>query len=70
MNELIDYLNQSGLTGLVRIYMIVGGILFIIVFIAAIWMMIKISRYVFNTRKTSMLDFQRRREERKKYFNS
>ncbi len=46
MNELIDYLNQSGLTGLVRIYMIVGGILFIIVFIAAIWMMIKISRYV------------------------
>jgi len=70
MRELIDYLNQSGLTGLVRIYMIVGGILFIIVFIVAIWTIIKISRHVFNSRKTSMLDFQRRREKRRKYFNS
>ena len=43
MKELIDYLNQSGLTGLVRIYMLVGGVLFIIVFIVALWMIIKIS---------------------------
>lgn len=51
MRELIDYLNQSGLTELVRIYMIVGGILFIIVFIVAVWMIIKISCRVFNNRK-------------------
>ena len=70
MKELIDYLNQSGLTGLVRIYMIVGGILFIIVFIVVIWMIIKISCRVFNNRKTSMLDFQRRSEKRKRDFNS
>lgn len=70
MKELIDYLNQSGLTGLVRIYMIVGGILFIIVLIVAIWMIIKISYRVFNNRNTSMLDFQRRSKKRKRDFNS
>lgn len=36
MEELIDYLNQSGLTGLVRTYIIVGGISSVIVFIVTI----------------------------------
>lgn len=70
MKELIDYLNQSGLTDLVRIYMIVGGILFIAVFILALWMIIKISRRVFNNRRNSMLGFQRRSQDRKNNFNS
>lgn len=70
MKELIDYLNQSGLTDLVRIYMIVGGILFIAVFILALWVIIKISRRVFNNRRNSMLDFQRRSQGRKNNFNS
>lgn len=64
MKELIDYLNQSGLTGLVRTYIIVGGILFVIVFIVTIYMIIKMSRAI-NDRKKSMLDFQRRRKKRK-----
>ena len=59
MEELIDYLNQSGLTGLVRTYIIVGGISSVIVFIVAIYMIIKMSRAL-NDRKKSMLDFQRR----------
>lgn len=59
MKELIDYLNQSGLTGLVRTYIIVGGILSVIVFIVTIYMIIKMSRAL-NDRKKSMLDFQRR----------
>lgn len=70
MKELINYLNQSGLTDLVRIYMIIGGILFLVVFFLAIWMIIRISRRVFDNRNTSMLDFKRRREKRRKYFNS
>lgn len=70
MKELVDYLNQSGLTDLVRIYMIVGGILFIAVFILALWVIIKISRRVFNNRRNSMLDFQRRSQGRKNNFNS
>lgn len=65
MKELIDYLNQSGLTDLVRIYMIVGGILFLAVFLLAIWMIVRISRREFDDRKTSMLNFQRRRKEQK-----
>ena len=69
MRELIDYLNQSGLTELVRIYMIVGGILFIIVFIVAVWMIIKISCRVFNNRKTSMLDFQCKSEKQRRNLN-
>nr|DAY78748.1 MAG TPA: HemY protein N-terminus [Caudoviricetes sp.] len=64
MKELIDYLNQSGLTGLVRTYIIVGGILSVIVFIVTIYMIIKMSRAI-NDRKKSMLDFQRRRKKRK-----
>ena len=40
MEELIDYLNQSGLTGLVRTYIIVGGISSVIVFIVTIYMII------------------------------
>lgn len=67
MKELIDYLNQSGLTGLVRTYIIVGGILSVIVFIVTIYMIIKMSRAI-NDRKKSMLDFQRRRKKGK-YFN-
>lgn len=70
MKELIDYLNQSGLTDLVRIYMIIGGILFLAVFFLAIWIIVRVSRRVFDNRKTSMLDFKRRREERKKKFNT
>lgn len=64
MKELIDYLNQSGLTGLVRTYIIVGGILSVIVFIVTIYMIIKMSRAL-NVRKKSMLDFQRRRKKGK-----
>ena len=64
MKELIDYLNQSGLTGLVRTYIIVGGILSVIVFIVTIYMIIKMSRAI-NDRKKSMLDFQRRCKKRK-----
>lgn len=63
MKELIDYLNQSGLTGLVRTYIIVGGISSVIVFILTIWTFIKMSRAL-NVRKKSMLDFQRRRKKR------
>lgn len=63
MKELIDYLNQSGLTGLVRTYIIVGGISSVIVFI---WVLIKMSRAL-NGRKKSMLDFQRRRKKRKTF---
>jgi hypothetical protein len=65
MEELIDYLNQSGLTGLVRTYIIVGGILSVIVFIVTIYMIIKMSRAL-NDRKKSMLDFQRRCKKGKK----
>ena len=64
MKELIDYLNQSELTGLVRTYIIVGGILSVIVFIVTIYMIIKMSRAL-NVRKKSMLDFQRRRKKGK-----
>ena len=64
MKVLIYYLNQSGLTGLVRTYIIVGGILSVIVFIVTIYMIIKMSRAI-NDRKKSMLDFQRRRKKRK-----
>jgi len=63
MKELIEYLNQSGLTGLVRTYIIVGGISSVIVFI---WVLIKMSRAL-NGRKKSMLDFQRRRKKRKTF---
>jgi hypothetical protein len=62
MEELIDYLNQSGLTGLVRTYIIVGGISSVIVFILTIWTFIKMSRAL-NVREKSMLDFQRRRKK-------
>ena len=65
MEELIDYLNQSGLTGLVRTYIIVGGISSVIVFIVTIYMIIKMSRAL-KGRKKSMLDFQRRCKKRKK----
>lgn len=68
MKELIDYLNQSGLTGLVRTYIIVGGISSVIVFILTIWVLIKMSRAL-NDRKKSMLDFQRRRKKKGKHFN-
>lgn len=44
MKDLIDYLNQSGLTDLVRIYMVVGGILFIAVLAISIWIIVKISK--------------------------
>ena len=66
MEELIDYLNQSGLTGLVRTYIIVGGISSVIVFILTIWTFIKMSRAL-NVRKKSMLDFQRRLKKGKHF---
>lgn len=66
MKELIDYLNQSGLTGLVRTYMIAVGISSVIVFILIIYMIIKMSRAL-NVRKKSMLDFQRRRKNKNDY---
>lgn len=66
MKELIDYLNQSGLTGLVRTYMIAVGISSVIAFIVTIYMIIKMSRAL-NVRKKSMLDFQRRRKNKNDY---
>lgn len=66
MKELIDYLNQSGLTGLVRTYMIAVGISSVIAFIVTIYMIIKMSRAL-NGRKKSMLDFQRRCKNKNDY---
>ena len=66
MKELIDYLNQSGLTDLVRIYMVVGGILFIAVLAISIWIIVKISKRMFNGRDDAILDFYRRRKIVKK----
>lgn len=69
MKELIDYLNQSGLTDLVRIYMVVGGILFIAVLAISIWIIVKISKRMFNGRDDAILDFYRRRKKREKEFD-
>lgn len=70
MKDLIDYLNQSGLTDLVRIYMVVGGILFIAVLAISIWIIVKISKRMFNNdRGDAILDFYRRRKKREKEFD-
>lgn len=69
MKDLIDYLNQSGLTDLVRIYMVVGGILFIAVLAISIWIIVKISKRMFNDRDDAILDFYRRRKKREKEFD-
>ena len=69
MKDLIDYLNQSGLTDLVRIYMVVGGILFIAVLAISIWIIVKISKRIFNYRDKAILYFYRRRKKREKEFD-
>ena len=66
MKELIDYLNQSGLTGLVRTYMIAVGISSVIVFILIIYMIIKMSRTL-NGRKKFMLDFKKKKKKGKHF---
>jgi hypothetical protein len=69
MKDLIDYLNQSGLTDLVRIYMVVVGILFIAVLTICIWVIVKISKGMSNDRDDAILDFYRRRKKREKEFD-
>lgn len=69
MKDLIDYLNQSGLTDLVRIYMVVGGLLFIAVLAISIWIIVKISKRMFNDRDDAILDFYRRHKKREKEFD-
>lgn len=70
MADLIEYLNQSGFTDLIRLFLIIGGLLFLVVFSLAIWFFIKISRRTFKTREQSMLDYYQHREGRKRTFNS
>lgn len=69
MKDLIDYLNQSGLTDLIHIYMVVGGILFIAVLTICIWVIVKISKGMSNDRDDAILDFYRRRKKREKEFD-
>lgn len=69
MKDLIDYLNQSGLTDLVRIYMVVVGILFIAVLTICIWVIVKISKGMSNDSDDAILDFYRRRKKREKEFD-
>lgn len=51
MVELIEYFNQSGFTDLIRIFLIIGGFFYLIVFLLAMWFFIKISRGVFKRRE-------------------
>ena len=69
MKDLIDYLYKYVLTDLVRIYMVVGGILFIAVLAIYIWIIVKISKSMFNDRDDAILDFYRRRKKREKEFD-
>lgn len=70
MVDLIEYLNQSGFTDLIRVFLIIGGLLSLAVFFLAIWFFIKISRSIFKHREQSMLDYYQRREERKRTFKN
>lgn len=37
MVDLIEYLNQSGFTDLIRMFLIIGGLLSLVVFFLSIW---------------------------------
>lgn len=65
MVDLIEYLNQSGFTDLIRMFLIIGGLLSLVVFSLSIWFFIKISRRIFKHREQSMLDYYQRKEARK-----
>ena len=69
MVDLIEYLNQSGFTDLIRMFLIIGGLLSLVVFFLSIWFFIKISRSIFKHMEQSMLDYYQRKEERKRTFN-
>jgi hypothetical protein len=49
--------------------MVVGGILFIAVLAISIWIIVKISKRMFNDRDDAILDFYRRRKKREKEFD-
>lgn len=51
MIDVIEYLNQSGFTNLIRIFLIIGGLLSLAIFFLAIWFFIKISHRIFKTRE-------------------
>lgn len=50
MRDLIDYLNTSGFTDLIRMSLIIGGLLYSAVFLLAIWFFIKISHRIFKSK--------------------
>ena len=68
MVDLIEYLNQSGFTDLIRMFLIIGGLLSLVVFFLSIWFFIKISRIIFKHREQSMQYYYQRKEERKQTF--
>lgn len=70
MVDLIEYLNQSGFTDLIRLFLIIGGLLSLVVFSLTIWFFIKISRRIFKTREQSILGYYQHREERKRTFRA
>lgn len=70
MTDLIEYLNQSGFTDLIQMFLIIGGLLYMAVLFLAIWFFIKISRRFFKTKEQSLADYYQRREERKQTFNT
>ncbi len=57
MIDLIEYLNQSGFTDLIRMFLIIGGLLSLAVFLLAIWFFIKMSCDFFKPRKQSFSDY-------------
>lgn len=42
MVDLIEYLNQSGFTDLIRMFLIIGGLLSLVVFFLSIWFFINL----------------------------
>ncbi len=68
MVDLIEYLNQSGFTDLIRMFLIIGGLLSLVVFFLSICFFIKISRSIFKHREQSMQYYYQRKEERKQTF--
>lgn len=68
MVDLIEYLNQSGFTDLIRMFLIIGGLLSLVVFFLSIWFFIKISCSIFKHREQSMQYYYQRKEERKQTF--
>lgn len=65
MEELINYLNQSGITDIIRVYAVVIPIIFIAVFTLTIWLFIKISRTMFKNREDAISDFHCKRAKQK-----